>query len=93
MRDFLLGKRHRVLNDNGLLINVKKFLFFEAKLMEIFVAPSDSGAISQESFEEKAHFTQVRSKHFMSLFRFFILFLIDIAGGFSNAAWDGHQPT
>ena len=67
MRDFLLGKRHRVLNDNGLLINVKKFLFFEAKLMEIFVAPSDSGAISQESFEEKAHFTQVRSQYFMSL--------------------------
>ena len=68
MRDFLLRKRHKVLNDNGLSINVRKFLFFESKLMEIFVAPSDSGAISQESFEEKAHFTQVRSQYFMSLF-------------------------
>ena len=71
MRDFLLRKRHRVLNDNGLLINVKKFLFFETKLMEIFVSPSDSGAISQESFKEKAHFTQVRLQYFMSLFMLF----------------------
>ena len=66
MRDVLYQRGERVLNDEGLLINVKKFLLFEAKLMEIFVAPSDSGAISQESFEEKAHFTQVRLQYFMS---------------------------
>ena len=82
MRDFMLlrnefGEREFALNDEGILINIKKFLNFEAQLASILQEPVDAGAISQENFTNLAHFPPVRTHNILGMF-------IVILGQYSN---------
>ena len=52
--------QYPVMDNQGLLINIQRFIAFEKDLVQFMVNPKDESDMTQKQFAAKAHFSKVR---------------------------------